>query len=248
MRIKSALIVGAGGIGSHLAEPLARLLAHHPNGTTTMRIVDGDVYEEKNIERQMFPKEDVGSPKSATLARRVIRALGGTGVYVDAEHGYINTTADAAATILRSYKTSPSDGVPLVFLCVDNDATRRIFYDAIRTDMPLAHPMLAVIDMGNSLDTSSAVTSVWKARMPLLLDPVEAYENLKKPGDRTPGGGCAAQAPSTPQLMVANMQAALAGLLVTQALLDDKPWSDVVQGGIRTFTMAATGGEYGPKA
>lgn len=243
MKIQSVLLVGAGGIGTHIAEPLLRLLAHHPSGTTTIRIIDGDVYEARNAERQMFPIENVGLPKSTALANSLVRALGGHGVYVDAEHGFVNTAVDAAALMLRASR-GPSTGVPLVVLAVDNDATRRLFYDALREEVRMNHPMTCVLDLGNGLDSSTCVTSFWLERKPLLMDPVECYANLKNPADRVPGGGCAERAPSTPQLMVANMAAALSGMLVVQALLDGETWNDTVCANIRSFTMTASGGDY----
>lgn len=243
MKVQSVLLVGAGGIGTHIAEPMLRLLAHHPEGTTVLRIVDGDVYEERNAQRQMFPMEDVGSPKSAVLGRRLVRALGGRGVYVDTEHGYVNSAADAAALMIRTQR-SAGPGVPVVVLAVDNDSTRRLFYDALREEVRMDHPITCVIDLGNGLDTATCVTSFWHQRKPMLMDPVECYENLKNPADRVPGGGCAERAPSTPQLMVANMAAALSGTLVLQALLDGVNWNDVVCSDTKRFVMTASGGDY----
>jgi adenylyltransferase/sulfurtransferase len=61
----SALIAGAGNIGSHLAPLLARA------GFGLLRVVDRDIVEENNLEKQDFQREDVGSPKALALARRL---------------------------------------------------------------------------------------------------------------------------------------------------------------------------------
>lgn len=241
MKIGSTLIVGAGGIGSHLAEPLARLLLYHDDGEQHMTIVDGDSYEEKNSQRQMFPWDAMGRNKAAVLADRVNEAADLTNA--DAVEGYINSDVDAAGLMMKRYK-GIGDSALLVVLAVDNDATRRLFYDGIE-QLPKDHPDIVIIDAGNDLETATVSTSFWKERKSRLVSPVQKYENLRNPKDRVPGGGCMAQAPSTPQLMVANMSAALMVMLVVQALLDGKQFTDDVQANVRTFSVGVAGGLYG---
>lgn len=245
MKFTKQLMIGAGGIGSHLAEPLARLLSFHENGVLDLTIVDGDKYEEKNAERQMYPAADLDKNKAQSLSDRVDLAI----ALDSKDHGcdpiceYINDEVDAASLMMKRLPAASGESL-LVLLCVDNDATRRLFYDAMAL-LPHEHGTVCVIDCGNDLETSTVVTSFWNSRKSLLVSPVEMYENLRNPKDRTPGGGCLDQAPSTPQLMVANMTAALAALLTVQALLDGKKFTDVVQSNIRTFSMGVAGGEYG---
>ena len=252
MKIGSTLIIGAGGIGSHLAEPLARLLKFHANGKMDMTIVDGDVYEEGNLGRQMFSMGMIGHNKALVLSDRVASGipLDETDERVVEVRDYINTDVDAAGLMLRTMPETDDElhldqeKALLLCLCVDNDATRRLFYDGVAL-LPEDHSPVVIIDMGNELETASAVASIWVGRKSLLASPVECYENLRNPKDRIPGGGCMALAPSTPQLMVANMAAALAGLLIVQALLDGAQWTDVVQANIRKFSMGVAGGDYG---
>jgi molybdopterin/thiamine biosynthesis adenylyltransferase len=52
--MKRFLIIGAGGVGSHLAEPLARMLEYSDTEPAALIIVDGDYYEPKNKQRQSF--------------------------------------------------------------------------------------------------------------------------------------------------------------------------------------------------
>jgi len=59
------LIIGAGGIGSHLAQPLGRMLEYSDTEPAAIIIVDGDTYEEKNRARQSF--KDIGN-KAEILA------------------------------------------------------------------------------------------------------------------------------------------------------------------------------------
>lgn len=47
MKFHTCLMIGCGGTGSHLVEPLTKLLMHHKNGTLKIYVADGDVYEPK---------------------------------------------------------------------------------------------------------------------------------------------------------------------------------------------------------
>lgn len=65
------ILIGAGGTGSHFISPaLAYLHAHHTNTNNPdweMYVVDGDNYEYKNLERQLFNPEFVGQNKADAL-------------------------------------------------------------------------------------------------------------------------------------------------------------------------------------
>lgn len=65
------ILVGAGGTGSFLADPLNRYLrAKYKNGYQLV-IVDGDEVEAKNISRQAFTYEDIHGFKATMLAERL---------------------------------------------------------------------------------------------------------------------------------------------------------------------------------
>jgi molybdopterin/thiamine biosynthesis adenylyltransferase len=65
----TVLLAGAGNIGSHLAPLLARA------GIGTIRIVDRDIVEEKNLAQQDYEPQDVGRGKAEALARRLAGAF-----------------------------------------------------------------------------------------------------------------------------------------------------------------------------
>lgn len=58
-------IIGAGGVGSFMAPALIMLTS--PDVVT---IIDGDKLEEKNLNRQLFTKDQIGKYKAAALADR----------------------------------------------------------------------------------------------------------------------------------------------------------------------------------
>ena len=65
-RPKSVAVIGAGGvIGSHLVPHLASM------GWERVILVDGDVYDEKNLKSQAILPRDVGRPKATVQARRL---------------------------------------------------------------------------------------------------------------------------------------------------------------------------------
>jgi hypothetical protein len=56
-------VIGAGGVGSWLVPKLTRL-------TKNLFVVDGDTLEEKNLDRQLFEREQIGQNKAAALAAK----------------------------------------------------------------------------------------------------------------------------------------------------------------------------------
>lgn len=60
------LIVGAGGVASWLIPLLQKTV---PIGTE-LRVMDGDILEERNLDRQMFKHEHIGWNKAEALANR----------------------------------------------------------------------------------------------------------------------------------------------------------------------------------
>ncbi len=63
-------ICGAGALGGNLAENLAR------QGFKTLRLIDYDKVEERNLATQPYYKEDIGHLKIKVLAERLYRSSG----------------------------------------------------------------------------------------------------------------------------------------------------------------------------
>src|ERR1041384_8203666 len=62
-------ICGAGALGSHLADNLAR------QGFRHLRVIDRDRIDEHNVSTQLYGAAEVGSPKVEVLRSRVFRAV-----------------------------------------------------------------------------------------------------------------------------------------------------------------------------
>lgn len=63
--MKHIYIIGAGGVGSWLTPAIC--LLKEPSQVT---VVDGDILEEKNLNRQLFTEDDIGSNKALALSKR----------------------------------------------------------------------------------------------------------------------------------------------------------------------------------
>lgn len=219
MQFKQVLIIGAGGIGSHLMEPLSRLLAYHQNGTRNITLVDGDSYEEKNRIRQLFDAKHVGHNKAEVLAKKIEEALFPIRFipeYIDKEK---------FTQILDSCLASRRDPF-LVITAVDNHATRKAVIEALDAG---EYPNFVFLSGGNGYANGQIMSYVKLLGEKGTVHPFEKYDDLKYPDDHIPGTpGCQAEAPSTPQLITANASAALGILWTVQAMLENEDWYEEI--------------------
>lgn len=235
MRIRSMVLVGCGGTGSWAAEPLARLLATHPEGCApeAVVLVDGDHFEVGNAARQSFGPAGLSKPKAVVMAE----ALADKGLPVRAVPQYIDGMT--LRGLLVDAPGTPADkGVNLIVLAVDNDATRKSVLDALDNE-----PAPFVTLLPGNTDHSVMVTLYGRLMGTTIgQDPRQMYENVREPADRLPGGGCSALLASTPQILAANFAAAMGCVLATTRLLDSKPvfrgWNGDLDS--QRFLMAGT--------
>lgn len=90
---KRVLIVGCGGLGGNLISIFSRI------GIGTLRIVDGDVFEATNLNRQLFSEIPVlGQNKARVAADRVARI--NPGITIDAVETFL--TEDNASALLQN--------------------------------------------------------------------------------------------------------------------------------------------------
>ncbi len=91
LRTKRVAVIGCGGLGGYLIEHLARI------GFGAIRAVDGDVFEETNLNRQLLSEPSVIGRSKAEVAAARIRAINPE-VVVEAIPFFLNE-ANAAALI-----------------------------------------------------------------------------------------------------------------------------------------------------
>ena len=113
LRQKTVLVVGCGGLGGYLMEYLARI------GVGTIRCVDGDVFDETNLNRQILSSADnLGKSKVQSAAERL--------------HA---VNPDVSVQPIRAFLDSSNagmfvDGCDIVLDALDNIPSRKILADA----------------------------------------------------------------------------------------------------------------------
>lgn len=102
------LVIGAGGIGSHLIAEVCRLIEiEQIDPNTDLVIADNDLVEMEQIKYQNFTFADAGLNKAQALAKRY-------------KHVAITPIKD------RIKSDKQLKGYDLIVLCVDNDPTREL--------------------------------------------------------------------------------------------------------------------------
>lgn len=235
VRIDRVMLVGCGGIGSLLAEPLARLLMFHEHGReATLVLVDGDRFEPHNAARQLFPAGLAGNKADVTRDRLTV-SLGfpvaeSVPSFMDAE-GFAHEMGFA-----RSHR--------VFILAVDNVATHRVCLDALddaRGDVTILRPGNGA---GDSWGLVSVCATVVRRSQWLTADPRDTHEEIMAPRDVAPRGGCAATIPGEPQRLASNMLAAAMTVAYVSAILDDRMVPDEWMGEL-TGPLAWRGGPAG---
>jgi molybdopterin/thiamine biosynthesis adenylyltransferase len=118
-------LCGAGAVGSNLAENLAR------TGFTTLKVIDYDRVEERNLSTQPFYRADIGAHKTTILANTLYRALG-----INLETSVTELTSHNAKKLLK--------GSQLVIDGFDNSTARAAVSKYCKSaNLPCLHVGLA---------------------------------------------------------------------------------------------------------
>jgi molybdopterin/thiamine biosynthesis adenylyltransferase len=116
LRQKRVLVVGCGGLGGHIIDQLARI------GVGFLRVVDGDVFESSNLNRQLLSDVPrLGISKAKAAADHVVRV--NPDVSVEAVGEFL-TESNAAALLA---------GCDAVMDALDNIQSRKILASACET-------------------------------------------------------------------------------------------------------------------
>lgn len=185
---QNIIVVGCGGVGSWLAHLLVRLLPKL-NQVPVLHLMDGDLLEEKNLDRQVFNAADIGKAKAQALTDHlkvlakdlVIKA------HVQFFHGRMELPP-----------------ATLIFCCVDNHPGRAYVLEAC--DLYRAHAILAANEITGA--EAYLYRHDW-LRTPK--DPRSYYPEIlsDESNDPTHQASCVELAQdSTPQLALANYMAA----------------------------------------
>ena len=183
---KRVLLVGCGGIGGWLGQLLARTLQPED----TLELFDRDRIEERNIDRQLFGKEDIGRCKCTAMRRRI-------------SHPRAPAIVPREQWFSLSTLTEMVDKPTLIMVAADNNAARTSALDAAdRLRIPC-------IVAANEYDDAEAYIYLpqWAGSQ---ADPRTYYPELQQDDGNNPANpGCTGVAQiAAPQLAIANMNAA----------------------------------------
>ena len=187
-------VIGAGGIGGHLVEPLSRYLSYSEDACE-ITIIDGDKFEERNKERQRFTEcENKAEHTVAKLKEEFSK------IHFRAKGEYL--TEDNIISTIREGD--------VIFMCVDNHATRKLVSDRCEE-----LENVTLISGGNEYTDGNVILYVRKDGQDVTKSPTALHDKIKNPQDKNPGSlteterlGCQREAQTNPQLLFTNLAVA----------------------------------------
>jgi hypothetical protein len=208
--MKSYMMIGAGGTGTHfIGAALAYLESYHQtrNEEWQFAIIDGDNFDEGNLERQLFDPGFVKQNKAETMARM---------------HNRYPVIA-VPEFIGRAELEQIFDEGDTVFICADNHSIR-----ALVQERALQLKDCVVVNAGNELHDGNV--QLWVRENGENMTPKLTYMHPEieySGADDRSGMSCqqAAQLPGGGQLILANQQAA-AWMLAALWRYHDGAWKE----------------------
>lgn len=114
------IVVGIGGTGTHFIKEFYRYLSGiYLDSSIKITLIDGDIIEEKNLERQAFFEDQIGSNKAFAMVEALIETFGELeNVKLSFSDEYLQKgTLDK---LIAGYE------VPVIISCVDNVVARKV--------------------------------------------------------------------------------------------------------------------------
>lgn len=195
-------IIGAGGTGYHLAEPLVRFV----NYTTKLNapdifVIDGDRVEEKNYERQHGAGSS-GQMKAEVMVAALSEKINYRG-RLSAITSYVTPQTQNSNLIKQALGNNST-----VFVCVDNNPSRVFVEDLLNQ-----HADFTLISGGNDLSSGQVNIHVKRKGVVLTPSPSEINPEILNDDEAFPDEvACTEAVISDPQLLFANLSVATAML------------------------------------
>lgn len=198
MKIKSVLLLGLGGTGSFLIEPLCRLLKE-----SQVYVMDGDFYSKKNENRQSLNHKFNKATATKLKLKKANLNVSLVPNYIS-EHNIsdIFDKLEEPCVIINS---------------VDKDYVRKLTLEKLRE----AKKDYIWISPGNDYSDGQVNTVISKSGKEITNDPLTRYDNLANPKDTSPDNDCIEESEQRPQLLVANYGAAWITLCVLNSIIED---------------------------
>lgn len=124
------LIIGTGGTGGNYVKEFCRYISKEKDiKNFKIALIDGDVVESKNMERQPFTRDNINQSKVSALAETVMSY----GLSVNTHNFYIEShyqLSDIVNLMTKDLDRSKySDVIPVIVGCVDNHRCRQVMHD-----------------------------------------------------------------------------------------------------------------------
>lgn len=214
------VIIGLGGIGSNLAEPLCRILAYKYSDASVI-LIDGKAYRDHNLERQ----KAVAFANKAEVSQSWLSKL------------FTNLTIEPKPTFIDEdniFGYIFNDDI--VFLCCDNHATRKLVSDYAET-----LDNIFLISGGNDFYDGNVQIYCRKNGKDLTRPLTWRHPEIDNPKDKNPSElSCEELAQKgEPQLLAVNMTAATLMLniftlhLLKNILPYNEIYFDIATGNVR---------------
>ncbi len=182
------VIVGLGGVGSILCDNLARYL-NYSDIDASVSLVDGDFYEAKNNERQLFTRlGDKATVKCSEMSLKF------NNVNFQDFNEFVNE--DNISSIISEKS--------IVFICVDNHLSRKVISDYCQT-----LENITVISGGNEYTDGNAQLYKREDGKNVTASLIEYHPEIEYPEDQSPEDmSCEELSHSEPQLLFTNLTVA----------------------------------------
>lgn len=181
-RFGAIRIIGAGGVTSWMLPPFLRTFCLTDDDTLNKMVIqDGDILEERNLDRQLFDAKFIGLNKAQALAKKY-------GIKQVIPH-YLSTPENICNTLL--------------LVCVDNHIARRHALDMCDSN----HTNACIMAMNEYFDAQALIyCREWKDT---IKDPRIKYPEILTDESANPVS-CQGEAQiSSPQLCLANLMSAM---------------------------------------
>lgn len=187
-------VVGCGGVGSSLTQPLAKFLGYYDKTKkVNIKFIDGDRVEKSNLTRQAFVTSDVNLMKATIMSEVFKDILESSGKSV--------TSTPICEYLDKNNIKDHIKNKSITFVGVDNKITRFIIEQHVRK---LSNAL--VFFGGNEYhdgDVNVIRVVNRKLKTPLYTD---KHPEIKEPDIHPNNLSCAEESPSAPQLILANQQ------------------------------------------
>ena len=189
-KIRKIKVIGAGGIGCYLIEPLARYLSYSED-SCEITVIDGDSYEERNRERQRFSNCKNKAEETVSKHKEEFPKI-----HFRSKNEYLND--DNVVSSIRENDT--------IFMCVDNHATRKLVSDRCGE-----LDNVTLISGGNDYTDGNVICYIRKDGQDVTKSLTDLHSKIAQPQDKNPGeieaerAGCQRETQQQPQLLFTNL-------------------------------------------